>query len=211
MRRTLAVWGFVGVIILGSCAVRAQDLPAQLPTASSTLPSDYPMDRAGVFIRNGSWKLLANQNPIKTKTAHGVAAALSYGLVPAKVVAEYVGEHAPTGTSSGQISICICHIVSLPGEPVIVRLHEKKDARELNGGKMIVLPLVGGSKMADASKSDLIPSDVSQPDPQVWIIRSQSPLPPGEYALMLGTQNLSIFAFSISSAPSVSGETMPKP
>jgi hypothetical protein len=78
-----------------------------------------------------------------------------------------------------------------------VRLHPKKQSRELDGGRMIVYPVVGGSKMADANKSDLIPVDVSHPDPQVWLVRSQIPLEPGEYALMLGTQNLSIFPFTV--------------
>ena len=53
------------------------------------------------------------------------------------------------------------------------------------------------SKMADADKTDLIPADVSHPDPQVWIVRPQFALTPGEYALMLGTQNISIFPFSV--------------
>jgi hypothetical protein len=51
--------------------------------------------------------------------------------------------------------------------------------------------------MADANKSDLIPVEVSQPDSQIWLVRSQIPLEPGEYALMLGTQNLSIFPFTV--------------
>jgi hypothetical protein len=87
-------------------------------------------------------------------------------------------------------------MISLPGDPVLVRLRPKKGSRELDGGKMIVYPVVGGSKMADANKSDLIPIDVSHPDAHVWLIRPQSPLEPGEYALMLGTQNLSIFPFT---------------
>ena len=88
-------------------------------------------------------------------------------------------------------------MIYLPGEPVIVRLHSKKDSREFDGGKMIVYPVVGGSKMADANKSDLIPVDVSHPEENVWLVRPQTELSPGEYALMLGTQNLSIFPFTL--------------
>lgn len=159
--------------------------------------ANYPMDRAGIFIQNSEWISIANQFPTKTKTARGFAASLSYGLVPAKVVSEYQGEHASTRSSSGQPLLCICHLVGLPGNPVIVRLHGKKGARELDGGKMIVYPIIGGSKSADANKSDLIDVEISQPDPQVWLIRPRSILPPGEYALMLGTQNLNIFPFSV--------------
>lgn len=148
--------------------------------------------------------MVANQNPSKTRTGRGIAASLSYGLVPAKIVAEYAGEHAFTRVETVQPILCICHFVSLPGDPVLVRLHPKKGLRELDGGRMIVYPVVGGSKMADANKSDLIPVEVSQPEAQVWLVRSQSSLEPGEYALMLGTQNLSIFPFTVvlPSAPS---------
>jgi hypothetical protein len=135
--------------------------------------------------------------PSKTRAAHGLAASLSYGIVPAKVVAEYEGDHASAQVGTGRPILCLCHFVSLPGVPVIVRLHPKKDARELDGGRMFVYPVVGGSKMVDANKTDLISADVSHPDPQVWLIRPQSPLEPGEYALMLGTQNIAIFPFTV--------------
>ncbi len=91
--------------------------------------------------------------------------------------------------------------MSLPGAPVLVRLSAKKGTREFDGGRMIVYPIVGGSKMADAKSSDLIPADVSHPDSGVWLIRPQSPLEPGEYALMLGTQNLSIYPFTVAPPP----------
>jgi hypothetical protein len=65
---------------------------------------------------------------------------------------------------------------------------------------MIAYPVVGNSKMVDANKTDLISADVSHPDPQVWLIRPQSTLEPGEYALMLGTQNIAIFPFTVVAA-----------
>ena len=166
------------------------------------MTADYPLDRAGVFIQSDQWTAVSNQNPSKTKSAHGLAASLSYGVVPAKLVSEYEGAHASTQVEAGRPIICLCHFVSIPGAPVLVRLHPKKDVRELDGGRMIVYPVVGGSKMVDANKTDLIPADVSRPDPQVWLVRPQSPLEPGEYALMLGTQNVSIFPFTVV-APSV--------
>lgn len=112
-------------------------------------------------------------------------------------MAEYDGDHAPTQAENAQPILCICHLISIPGQPVIVRLHPKKTSRELDGGRMIVYPVIGGSKMADANKTDLIVVDVEHPDPQVWIVRPQSTLTPGEYALMLGTQNISIFPFTV--------------
>ena len=171
------------------------DQPA--PSSGAGLTADYPMDQAGVLIQGAEWTAVANQYPTKTRAAHSIAASLSYGIVPVKIVAEYEGEHASTQTESAQPVICLCHFMSLPGVPVLVRLHPKKGARELDGGRMYVYPVVGNSKMADANKSDIVSADVSHPDPQVWLIRPQSPLDPGEYALMLGTQNMSIFPFTV--------------
>ena len=147
------------------------------------------------------WIAVANQTPIKTKVGRGIAASLSYGAVPAEIIAEYTGEHATTKSDAALPVLCLCHFMSIPGDPVLVRLHPKKGSRELDGGgRMTVYPIVGNSKIADANKSDLIPVDVSRPDPQVWLVRPQSPLQPGEYALMLGTQNLSIFPFTVVAA-----------
>jgi hypothetical protein len=180
-------------------AAHAQNPPT--PDSSHTLSADYPANRVGILIQGDQWTTVANQNPAKTKAAHSLAASLSYGIVPAKVVAEYDGEHASAQVATAQPVLCICHFASIPGNPVLVRLHPKKGVRELDGGKMIVYPITGGAKMADANKTDLIPADVSQPDPQVWLVRPQVPLEPGEYALMLGTQNISIFPFTVLPPP----------
>jgi len=189
-------------------AVRAQNTPAAAVATDNhsgsgkDIAADYPGNRAGIMIQSDEWRAVANQNPTRTKVAHGLAASLSYGLAPAKLVAEYDGEHAAVQVEAAQPVICVCHMVSIPGNPVIVRLHPKKGARELDGGKMIVYPVAGGSKMADANKTDLIPVDVSQPEAQVWLVRPQVTLEPGEYALMLGTQNISIFPFTVVQASS---------
>jgi hypothetical protein len=197
-----ALW--VSCIVLASStllAVHAQNQPSPAQDSGKQSVANYPSNRAGILIQGAQWTPVANQNPTKTKTAHSLAAGLSYGMVPAKIVAEYDGEHASTQVDAAQPTICICHFYSIPGAPVLVRLHPKKGARELDGGRMIVYPVVGGSKMADANKTDLVPADVSQPEPQYWLIRPQSPLEPGEYALMLGTQNISIFPFTVLPPP----------
>jgi len=195
MQRVVLVFVFLLFASSVLPGIHAQN--QQAPGSGPELTADYPRSPAGVLIQSAQWMAVANQTPSKTKMAHRVAASLSYGLAPAKVAAEYEGEHAPTQVEAVQPIICICHFMSLPGDPVLVRLHPKKLSRELDGGKMIIYPVVGGAKMADANKSDLIPADVSHPDPQVWLIRPQSPLQPGEYALMLGTQNMSIFPFAV--------------
>ncbi len=199
MRGLFLTGGFLLAALIALGAISAQNQVIKPADPTPAFSTDYPSDTPGIFIKDSAWKALASQMPAKTKAAHGIAASLSYGLVPAKVVAEYEGDHAPTQSDAGQPIFCICHILSLSGQPVVVRLHVKKASRELDGGKMIVYPITGGSKVADANKSDLITVDVTQPDPHVWLIRPQSVLPPGEYALMLGTQNVNIYPFTISS------------
>jgi hypothetical protein len=208
MQRLLIVFGF---FIVSTFAVTARAQNQSLSGAktvenapsqgdSALVSADYPRNRAGVLILEKDWVDVVNQAPSKTKVAHGLAAGLSYGLAPAKIVAEYQGEHSSTVIGETQPVLCICHFSALPGAPALVRLHAKKDLRELNGGKMTIYPIVGGSKTADANKTDLIAADVSQPQPQVWLIRPHEPLEPGEYALMLGTQNLNIFPFTVETA-----------
>jgi hypothetical protein len=197
-------------VILGLVSL----VPAQAPSTTSaalqeSVKADYPKDRAGILIQKLDWVTIEASMPTKTKAKRGLAASLSYGAVPANVVAEYAGLHAQVQIEPGQPVICICHLISLPGDPALVKLHPKKESRELDGGRMTVLPIVGGSKTADANKSDLIAVDLSHPESTVWLVRPQQALPPGEYALMLGTQNVSIFPFTVSSPDSVTQTSKP--
>jgi hypothetical protein len=180
---------------------QSSSAPPTDPGSGTPIKADYPKNRGGILIGEEQWVDITGQYPAKTKVAHGIAASLSYGAVAAKIVSEYPGQHSSTAVADTQPVICICHFISLPGVPVLVRLHPKKDSRELDGGRMIVYPIVGGSKMADANKTDLILATVSQPEPQVWLVQPQAPLEPGEYALMLGTQNVNIFPFTVTAAP----------
>jgi hypothetical protein len=45
----------------------------------------------------------------------------------------------------------------LPGAPVIVKFHPKKDSRELDGGRLPVI----GAKLAEAPENDLIRGGVT--------------------------------------------------
>jgi hypothetical protein len=207
MRRFLIV-SCVLIVSVVALPTGAQNQPSSNAAIahgdSNQIYADYPRNRAGVLIGDKQWTEVVSQTPSKTKVAHGIAAGLSYGVVPAKIVAEYPGEHSSPVIAETQPIICICHFSSLPGSPVLVKLHAKKDARELDGGRMTVYPIIGGSKTADANKTDLVAAAVSQPEPQVWLVRPQTPLDPGEYALMLGTQNILVFPFTVQ-APAAPG------
>jgi hypothetical protein len=184
----------VGIVMALPLLAPAQSEVAQGPasTPPPTVTADYPRDRSGILIRNSDWVSIPPEMPAKIHMKQGFAPALTYGIAPAGAVTDYEGLHARVQIEPGQPVICICHVISLPGNPALVRLHPKKNARELDGGKLHI-----GAKFAEAEKSDLIPVDVSQPESTVWLVRPQQALPAGEYALMAGTQNMSIFPFTV--------------
>jgi hypothetical protein len=193
------------LVILGGICLLPSFAPAQSETdANSSAPSvvtaDYPKDSTGVLIDSSGWTEIPPAFPSKTHVKHAIAASLTYGAVPAVVVAEYHRLHAQVQLAPGRPVFCICHVASLPGTPVVVRLHPKKNSRELDGDRLPVL----GAKVSEATKSDLVDVDVSQPESTVWLVRPREALPSGEYALMLGTQNMSIFAFTVSNPANAS-------
>jgi hypothetical protein len=67
-----------------------------------------------------------------------------------------------------------------------------------------------GAKVAEAKHSDQVPTEAVQPENACWLMRPREDLPAGEYALMLGTQNMSIFAFTIANPSGGSPGPAPK-
>jgi hypothetical protein len=206
---TCKIGTFVVVTILITVASTAsQDKTAtNKDSAPQPFTANYPQDEPGVFIQAKDWTSIPATMPAKSRVKHGVAAAFSYGAVPADLVSEYDGLHAQVRIEPGRPVICICHLFTLPGAPALVRLHPnpKKNLRELDGGRMPVI----GAKMADAAKNDLIAADISQPEKTVWLVRPQQDLPAGEYALMLGTSNVNLFAFTVAVASGDPGSPPP--
>src|ERR1700691_665895 len=113
MRRTALVSGLL-ITVLATAHAQNQSAPADpaqpnqtapaaapgedqsAPGSNSELTADYPMNQAGILIQGNDGTPVANQYPTKTNLDRGWAASLSYGVVPAKIVAEYDGEHALT-------------------------------------------------------------------------------------------------------------------
>ncbi len=176
-------------------AAQNQNAPDSASATPPTVTADYPRDHSGILIRNSEWISVPSEMPAKIHMKHGFAPALTYGIAPAAAVTDYGGLHARVQIEPGRPVICICHLISLPGNPALVRLHPKKNLRELDGGKLHI-----GAKFAEAEKSDLIPINVSQPEDTVWLVQPQQALPAGEYALMAGTQNMNVFPFTVAAA-----------
>ena len=175
----------------------AQDKPSTASPTASNFPAEYPNDGASVLVENSGWVDLSAKFPSKVRTKGGLASSLTFGAVPAAVIAEYQGQHAELQIETRRPVFCICNVPSFPGGPVLVKLHPKKGSRELDGGR---LP-VSGAKIAEAKQSDQVPAEAVQPENACWLMRPREDLPAGEYALMLGTQNMSIFAFTITNPP----------
>jgi len=155
-----------------------------------------PEDADGVLIKGPDWTTITQSIPAKSKVRRGLAAAFSYGIVPASIATEFPGRHAPVQVSAQRPWICICHLDTPVAEILLVKLRVKKDSRELNGGRMPV----PGAKVAEAEQNDVIPIEEFDQQEGVRLIRPRAPLPVGEYALLVGRQNVAIFAFGVSAA-----------
>lgn len=168
-----------------------------VPSATgSAVEADYPNNKVGVLIGDSQWDSMQSEAPAKLHLKHGLAPTLTYGIAPATGVSEYAGAHSAVTVPRGRPTICVCHMLSIPGDPVIVKLHPtKKNIRELDAGKIHF-----GGKFAKAESADLVVVDVSHPESMVWLVRPRVPLEAGEYALMLGTQNMAIFSFAVGAA-----------
>lgn len=180
--------------LLALSAVNAQertDTESAQP-ASPVVTANYPSRTTGVLILGSDWLPLVADPPMKTRFKHGFAPALTMGVAPATMVVDYDGAHAMVQVAPGRPILCVCHLVSVPGKPALVRLHAKKDMRELDAGKLHI-----SAKVAEAQKNDLIAVDISRPENGVWLIQPQVALPSGEYGLMLGVQSVGIFPFSV--------------
>ena len=199
--RSISVWTamFVLGVIMFTPRISLAQSAAPGSAAASNLSADYPERDAGVLIQGPDWVPITAASPAKVRAKNGIAASFTYSAVRAVVEADYSGEHAAVQVAPGQPTICVCRFSSIPGDPLLVKLHPQKGGmRELDGGK---LPFIGG-KIAEASKNDMVAADISHPEGTIWLVRPQQSLPPGEYALMLGTQNVIIFPFTVSAAAS---------
>lgn len=189
---TLAALFFANACVLSAQAPKPDTTSAE----TSKSLQDYPQDQTGVLIKGTEWAEVSQVVPSKTRTKHGVAAAFTYGAVPAKAVMEYAGQHAEIVLSDGRPVICVCYIDLLGRRPVLLRLHAKKNSRELASARAPIMD----STISEATQSNLVEIDVSAPEGMVWLLRPRKALPPGEYAVMLETQNMGIFPFTVTNS-----------
>ncbi len=175
----------------------AQDKPGTASPAPSNFPAEYPTDGVSVLVENSSWLPLSQESSPKPRFRRGLIGSLTYGAVAAVVIIEYRGQHAELQIETRRPVFSICNVPSFPGAPALVKLHPKKDSRELDGGRLPAL----GAKIAEAKRSDQVPTEAAQPENACWLMRPREDLPTGEYALMLGTQNMGIFPFTITNPP----------
>lgn len=202
---------FVAALALFSMLPSAQLAPAQgkqstASPAPSNFPAEYPNDGASVLVENSGWVDLSEEFPYNIRTKRGLVGSLTYGAIPASVIVEYLGQHAQLQIETRRPVFCICKVPSFPGGSVLVKLHPKKDSRELDGGRLPVLD----ARIAEAKQSDQVPTEAVQPEKACWLMRPREDLPAGEYALLLGTQNMIIFSFTTVNLPGGNPTTAPK-
>lgn len=188
---------FLTTFLLGSALSPFPQTTAQSRSDATSFQSpnsevEYPKEDYGILIDSSGWTEILPDPPAKSHVKRAIAASLTYGAIPSRLMAEYDGPHADVQLLSGRPILCVCHVPRVLDPPVLVRLHTKKNSRELDGGRIIL-----GGKIGEATKRDLIEVEVSRPETAVWLIQPREALPAGEYALMLGTQNMNIFPFTV--------------
>lgn len=186
------------VILAALIAFPAMGFAQQAGTqaGSSACPDQPP----GVYIQGtDGWHALSSAAPFKEKAAHGFLSSMTDGAVAANIEAEYRGAHAAVQVQGARPTVCISHVMT-PAEPIIVRLREKKNYRELDGGKIRALPVTGEIKMAKAQSTIVVPTTTDKSQYGITLVHPQANLAPGEYAVMFGPTNLAIFDFGVDAA-----------
>lgn len=157
----------------------------------------FPNGNPGLYVKDGGdWQAIAQASPSKLKTKHAFASSLTYGAVAAPVVAVYPGAHAQVQVHGARPMICVYRVIT-PGTPLLVRLVEKKDSRELDSGH-VRASLTGSGHQAVAEAGIVVPTTTSQPEDHVILLQPEGDLVPGEYAVMFGANNMAIFDFGLS-------------
>jgi hypothetical protein len=182
--------------LLSASPSSAQDKPQE---TSQDFPIACPQDQTGVLINDGQWQDLELETPQENRVKHGVIAAMTDGAVPAETISEYAGLHSATEVHLPRPVVCVRLSTALRQNPLLVRLHPdpKHDLRSLDTGRM---PPVG-AKILEVKNSDVITTVLARPDRQTWLLRPTQELPAGEYAIVVGRQNLTIFTFSVGKIP----------
>lgn len=189
-----AVLSTVLLAVLFSATGFAQRAGTQ--AGSPACPNQPP----GVYIQGtDGWHALSSATPYKSRAAHGFLSSMTDGAVAARIEAEYRGAHAAVQVHDARPTVCISHIIT-PAEPIIIRLREKKNDRELDGGKIRALPVTGQMKMTEAESSIVIPATTDKSEYGITLVLPQANLADGEYAVMFGPTNVAIFDFGVDAA-----------
>jgi hypothetical protein len=164
--------------------------------ASSSNPVNLPTGDPGIYLQGGgNWQAISPASPSKLKTKHAFASSLTYGAVAAPVVAIYPGVHAQVQSHGARPTICVYRVMT-PNAPLLVRLIEKKNTRELDSGH-VRASLTGSGHQAAAEAGIVVPTTTSQAEDHILVLKPISDLVPGEYAVMFGAQNLAIYDFGV--------------
>lgn len=194
LRNLLAFLSIAIVAVFSPAASFAQQ--ADTPAGAPACPNQPP----GVYVQGADgWHALSSTTPFKTKAAHGFLSSMTDGAVAARIESEYRGSHAAVQIQGARPTVCISHVIT-PAQPIIVRLREKKNDRELDGGKIRALPVVGGMKTTKAPSSIVVPTTIDKSRHEITLVHPKADLAPGEYAVMFGPTNVAIFDFGVDAA-----------
>lgn len=185
------------VLVLAGCGLAAVALQSAGTITAPPAPS-----APGVYLLVSAapnaphpWLPIDSAGPYKINASNSELSSMTDAAVPAPTQASYVGAHAQVTAPTAQPVLCAYQIDASAG-PLLVRLQSKKNVRLLDMGA-VRATLIGGSRLVQSRDSPVMELNEAPRGDGCDLLEPAQPLPPGEYALMFGTENMTVYAFRV--------------
>jgi hypothetical protein len=184
------------LLFLAGMAIAATAQSAGTITAppAPAAPGVYLLVSAAPTAPN-PWLKIDSAGPYKINSKHSELSSMTDEAVPAPTQAEFIGAHAQVTTNTAQPFLCAYQVNTNSG-PLLVKLQSKKNQRVLDMGT-VRATLIGGSRMVDSRDSPVVQLNEAPRGDGCDLIEPSEPLKPGDYALMFGTENMTVYAFRV--------------
>ncbi len=194
-------------LVLGGCVLAAlgQTAATISAPAAPAAPGVYllassPGSVPGSELEPDPWLRLDSTLPSNVKAERSTLSVLA-GATQQATLAEYIGTQAQFRTWDRQPVLCI-NRMERTADPVLVRLKPKKDKnlRDLDLGTVRATLMVGAS-LAQAGNSEVVPMNEAPRGDGCDLFQPARALPPGEYAIIFGPDDLAAYAFGVQARP----------
>lgn len=183
--------------------------PANASDRQSDASGRAPTGAPGVYIQDASgkeasspqdttWRLLTPNMAYKAWVPDSFGTTPHSGALGELQAVAYPGMHAAVQIHAKRPLVCLYRLSSADA-PMLVRLNEdkKKKLRVMGGGGLHVLTIHKATHLATANADEVVSTATLPSTDCLVLLQPQAALLPGEYAVMLGLQNLAIMDFGV--------------